>query len=222
MSSRSALSELASVFLKLGATAFGGPAVHIALLEDEVVRRRQVDDARRVPRLARGDEPDSRAEFHGDGHPYRPAPGRLARAARCGKLLHHPRVRDHVRVRVVLRALRPTAATSRRPLRRQAGRARDRGAGAVAAWPQCAEDAADDRRGGRCVCGKPARCTRAARAAGSRARRAVAASPAPAHEVATASGVASHSAAAVAARAGRARCGGCPRRGSRARCSCSS
>lgn len=35
------LRELATVFLKLGATAFGGPAVHIALLENEVVRRRQ-------------------------------------------------------------------------------------------------------------------------------------------------------------------------------------
>lgn len=35
------LISLASVFLKLGATAFGGPAVHIALLENEVVRRRQ-------------------------------------------------------------------------------------------------------------------------------------------------------------------------------------
>jgi chromate transporter len=33
--------ELACVFLKLGATAFGGPAVHIALLEQEVVRRRR-------------------------------------------------------------------------------------------------------------------------------------------------------------------------------------
>ncbi len=34
------LRELAIVFLKLGATAFGGPAVHIALLENEIVRRR--------------------------------------------------------------------------------------------------------------------------------------------------------------------------------------
>jgi chromate transporter len=34
------LRELAAVFLKLGITAFGGPAVHIALLENEVVRRR--------------------------------------------------------------------------------------------------------------------------------------------------------------------------------------
>ncbi|HEX9573961.1 MAG TPA: chromate efflux transporter [Myxococcales bacterium] len=35
-----ALREIALLFLRLGATAFGGPAAHIALLEDEVVRRR--------------------------------------------------------------------------------------------------------------------------------------------------------------------------------------
>ena len=34
------LGELARLFLRLGATAFGGPAAHIALMEDEVVRRR--------------------------------------------------------------------------------------------------------------------------------------------------------------------------------------
>ncbi len=37
---RSSLRELAYLFLKLGTTAFGGPAVHIAMLEDEVVTRR--------------------------------------------------------------------------------------------------------------------------------------------------------------------------------------
>ncbi len=35
------LCSLASLFLKLGFTAFGGPAAHVALMEDEVVRRRQ-------------------------------------------------------------------------------------------------------------------------------------------------------------------------------------
>jgi chromate transporter len=35
------LRELAALFLKLGTTGLGGPAVHIAMMEDEVVRRRQ-------------------------------------------------------------------------------------------------------------------------------------------------------------------------------------
>jgi chromate transporter len=35
------LGELAALFLRLGTTAFGGPAVHIAMMEDEVVRRRR-------------------------------------------------------------------------------------------------------------------------------------------------------------------------------------
>lgn len=34
------LAELATVFIKLGATCFGGPAVHIAMFEHEVVHRR--------------------------------------------------------------------------------------------------------------------------------------------------------------------------------------
>jgi chromate transporter len=35
------LIDLAKLFLKLGITAFGGPAAHIAMMEDEVVVRRQ-------------------------------------------------------------------------------------------------------------------------------------------------------------------------------------
>jgi chromate transporter len=37
---RSALREVALLFLKLGTVAFGGPAAHLGMMEDEVVRRR--------------------------------------------------------------------------------------------------------------------------------------------------------------------------------------
>ena len=35
------LRELAALFLRLGATSFGGPAVHVAMMEAEIVRKRQ-------------------------------------------------------------------------------------------------------------------------------------------------------------------------------------
>src|SRR5512140_1945229 len=37
---QASLVTLARLFLRLGTTAFGGPAAHIAMMEDEVVRRR--------------------------------------------------------------------------------------------------------------------------------------------------------------------------------------
>src|SRR3972149_6767692 len=37
---RGRLLDVASVFAKLGLVGFGGPAAHVALMEDEVVRRR--------------------------------------------------------------------------------------------------------------------------------------------------------------------------------------
>lgn len=40
MTRNSPLAEVATLFLKLGFIAFGGPAAHIAMLEEEVVRRR--------------------------------------------------------------------------------------------------------------------------------------------------------------------------------------
>ncbi len=41
IATRTRLRELAALFLRLGLTAFGGPAAHIAMMEDEVVRRRK-------------------------------------------------------------------------------------------------------------------------------------------------------------------------------------
>src|SRR5580700_11703785 len=39
--SRGKLAEVAVLFLRLGLTAFGGPAAHIAIMENEIVRRRR-------------------------------------------------------------------------------------------------------------------------------------------------------------------------------------
>ena len=38
---RHRLGEVALLFLRLGFTAFGGPAAHVAMMEDEVVARRR-------------------------------------------------------------------------------------------------------------------------------------------------------------------------------------
>jgi len=35
------LGELASLFVKLGTISFGGPAAHVALIQEEIVRKRQ-------------------------------------------------------------------------------------------------------------------------------------------------------------------------------------
>ena len=47
------LAEIAVVFLKLGTIAFGGPAAHLAMMEEEFVRRRQwITHAEFLDRLA--------------------------------------------------------------------------------------------------------------------------------------------------------------------------
>lgn len=40
-SGKTSIADLAALFLRLGATAFGGPAAHIAMMRDEVVHRRK-------------------------------------------------------------------------------------------------------------------------------------------------------------------------------------
>lgn len=50
---RTSLLELAGLFLRLGTTAFGGPAAHVAMMQDEVVqRRRWLDQAQFLDLLA--------------------------------------------------------------------------------------------------------------------------------------------------------------------------
>ncbi|EKP94591.1 chromate transporter [Thermaerobacter subterraneus] len=44
---RSSVAEVAAVFLRLGVVAFGGPAAHIAMMQEELVRRRRWLDDRR-------------------------------------------------------------------------------------------------------------------------------------------------------------------------------
>ena len=46
MSKKGNLKEIAGLFFKLGLIAFGGPAAHIAMMEDEVVKKKKMDDRR--------------------------------------------------------------------------------------------------------------------------------------------------------------------------------
>ncbi len=53
MTTRAPLADLAALFLRLGVTAFGGPAAHIAMMRDEVVdRRKWLTDAEFLDLLA--------------------------------------------------------------------------------------------------------------------------------------------------------------------------
>ena len=41
MKNKNKLKEITALFLKLGTIAFGGPATHIAMMEDELVNKRK-------------------------------------------------------------------------------------------------------------------------------------------------------------------------------------
>ncbi len=41
MEDKDNLNEIAKLFFKLGSIAFGGPAAHIAMMKDEVVKKRK-------------------------------------------------------------------------------------------------------------------------------------------------------------------------------------
>ncbi|WP_275574965.1 chromate transporter [Neosynechococcus sphagnicola] len=64
------LRELALVFLKLGAIAFGGPAAHIAMMDDEVVNRRQWMSREKLLDLIGGDEFNSWPQLYGTRHSH--------------------------------------------------------------------------------------------------------------------------------------------------------
>ena len=68
VAARTPLGQIARLFLRLGTTAFGGPAAHIAMMEEEVVRRRGwLTDARATMNVRSVLTPPR----GGDAHPMR-------------------------------------------------------------------------------------------------------------------------------------------------------
>jgi hypothetical protein len=129
------LLEVARLFLRLGLTAFGGPAAYIAMMEDEVVaRRRWVTREEFLDRLGRG-QPDSTADFNRSGHVSRlPARG-VAGLGRGLDMLHRSGGGDGVVFRIGLRAVRHPATGGTVPLRAEANGDRNHCASAVDAEP---------------------------------------------------------------------------------------
>ena len=143
-----ALWELARLFFRLGATAFGGPAAHVAMMEDEVVAPARLADARGVPRSSRRDEPHPGPQLDRARDPHRAPPRRLGGAARGRGVLHRAGGAHHARVRVGLRPVRTLPPEMRRPLRGEAGDHRGGGPGALGPRPAgCARSARSARRG---------------------------------------------------------------------------
>ena len=66
---KSSLGEILRIFLRLGLTAFGGPAAHLGLMEREAVERRGWMSRAPVPGPCRRLQPASRTRINpgGDG-----------------------------------------------------------------------------------------------------------------------------------------------------------
>ena len=128
-----ALREVAALMFRLGWTAFGGPAAHIAMLRGEVVKRRQVDDGAALPRHDRRGEPRARPDFDADGDAFQLRPRGLAGPVRRRDALHPARRLPRARLRLALRALRHDDGRRLAALWHQAGDHRRRRAGALGA-----------------------------------------------------------------------------------------
>ena len=127
------LAEVVQLFLKLGVLGFGGPAAHIAMMRDEVVRRRRwVDDARFLDLLGATNlipGPNSTEMAIHIGYVRAGWPGLLRRR----RLLHRAGGAHRAGAGLGVRALRRHAGRGGAPVRRQAGDHRGRRAGDVGA-----------------------------------------------------------------------------------------
>ena len=129
------LGELAAVFLRLGLTAFGGPAAHIAMMEDEAVVRRQWLTRERfldllgITNLLPGPSSSELAIYL--GYVRAGWPGLLV-GGTCFIVPAAVLVTGH---RLDLCALRLAARDRRHALRHQARRGGDHPAGALATRP---------------------------------------------------------------------------------------
>ena len=120
------------MFFCLGTTAFGGPAAHIAIMEDEVVRRRPVGPPGEIPRFIGGRRPDPRPDFDGDGDLHRLPVQRLGRSFVGRRLLYRSGHGDRHGICLGLRAVRKPSPNRLAALRGQTSGNRHHFASAMA------------------------------------------------------------------------------------------
>ncbi len=102
---RRSLSEVAWVALKLGLTAFGGPAAHIAMLREEVVVRRRWLSEQYFLDIMGATNLIPGPELHGNGDSLRVPARWLAGVDRRREPVHHAGCADGVGAGLGVRAL---------------------------------------------------------------------------------------------------------------------